>query len=185
MRIVAGKWKGRNLVKPTDLTIRPTTDRVRESLFNIINNHYPDLLYNSRILDLFAGTGALGLESLSRGAKYAVFVENSVQGRGLIRQNIENLLAQGCSRLLKRDATDLGDIGKILPFNLIFADPPYRMNLGERALENAFKNGWLAKDSVCILEEDKNVNISLSEFFTIEDKRIYGKSCLYFLKVTN
>lgn len=188
MRIVAGNWKGRSINAPIDLSIRPTTDRVRESIFNIINHRYSGLLQEGRILDLFAGTGAVGLEALSRGAKYALFVENSATSCRLIKQNIDKLSAQACSSILKRDATTLGPISSMsnmLPFNLIFADPPYLKKLGDKALYNAYHNGWISDNSLCILEESKDAELSLPDNFVIEDKRIFSKSCIYFIKINS
>ena len=122
MRIVSGKFRGRSLQAPKSQDIRPTTDRIRESLFNVISHNYGENLDNTRVLDLFAGTGALGIEALSRGARFALFIENSIEGRGLLRQNIENFSLQGHSKVFRRDATELGPIGSMTPFDLVFAD---------------------------------------------------------------
>lgn len=153
MRIVGGKFRGRPLVTPKSNAIRPTTDRARESLFNILNSAYPDLFKGARVLDLFAGTGALGLEAMSRGANACCFVEEGVEGRGLLRTNIESLGLQGATRILRRDATQLGNIGTIKPFTLLFADPPYNKGLGEKALVSAASGGWIEPGAICILEE--------------------------------
>ena len=125
MRIVGGTFRGRALAAPKSNDIRPTTDRTREALFNILAHAHGDVLDGARVLDLFSGTGALGLEALSRGASSALFVEPSAEGRGLLRTNIEALGVQGRARIFRRDATDIGPVGTMEPFTLLFADPPY------------------------------------------------------------
>lgn len=178
MRIVGGKFSGRALATPLDQSIRPTTDRTRESLFNILAHREADFFANRRVLDLFAGTGALGLEALSRGAKSAVFVEQSVEGRALIQKNIETFGLQGVARILRRDATKLGTIGTMQPFNLICADPPYGQGLGEQAFQAALKGGWVDVNALFILEEADNVPIVLSEEFLLQDERHYGSTII-------
>ena len=134
MRIVGGEFRGRTLAAPKSNDIRPTIDRTRESLFNILAHAHPGVLDGTRILDLFAGTGAVGIEALSRGCKSALFVENSVEGRSLLWENIDALGLHGRARILRRDATNLGPANNIEPFELLFADPPYGKGLGEKAL---------------------------------------------------
>ena len=111
MRIVGGKFRGRALATPNTNAIRPTTDRTRESLFNILVHNYPEKFEATRVLDLFAGTGALGLEAISRGARYGVFIEESTEGRGLIRTNVEAFGLLGNTKIFRRDAAKLGDVG--------------------------------------------------------------------------
>lgn len=154
MRIVAGEFRGRNLVAPKSMDVRPTTDRLRESLFNILAHAYDDIVVGARVLDLFAGTGALGLEAVSRGAAYALFIEEGVEGRGLVRQNIEALGLTGRTKLFRRDATKLGPAGTVDPFQLVFADPPYGRGLGEKALASAVDGGWIAPGGLVVLEEE-------------------------------
>src|SRR5687768_14621773 len=153
MRIVGGRLKGRPLAGPRSNAIRPTSDRLRESLFNILQHVYGLPGSDTRVLDLFAGTGALGVEAISRGAAHALFVESSVEGRGLIRTNVEALGLTGITRILRRDATDLGRAGTIPPFDLVFCDPPYGKGLGEAAMASAAAGGWLKPEALCILEE--------------------------------
>ena len=155
MRIIGGKFKGRALKAPKSQDIRPTTDRIRENLFNIISHNFGEHLDNTRVLDLFAGTGALGIEALSRGARFALFIENSIEGRGLLRENIESLSLQGHSKVFRRDAANLGPIGSLGQFDLVFADPPYDQNLGEKAAASLIKGGWLSPSALLILEESK------------------------------
>ncbi|MGZ2439804.1 16S rRNA (guanine966-N2)-methyltransferase [Sinorhizobium medicae] len=149
MRIVGGEFRGRTLATPKSNDIRPTTDRTRESLFNILGHAYPEVLDGTRVLDLFAGTGAVGFEALSRGCRQVLFVEQGVEGRGLLRVNIEALGLQGRAKIFRRDATDLGPVGTMEPFHLVFADPPYGKGLGERALIAAARGGWLVAGGPC------------------------------------
>ncbi len=130
MRIVAGKFRGRAIAAPATSSIRPTADRTRESVFNILASR--GSLDGARVIDLFAGTGALGLEAMSRGASFVLFVEESAEGRGLLRTNIETLGLQGASKIFRRDATDLGIPGTMEPFDLAFADPPYGKGPGRK-----------------------------------------------------
>lgn len=174
MRIVGGKFSGRQLATPASQSIRPTTDRTRESLFNILSHYEADFFTGKRVLDLFAGTGALGFEALSRGAKGAVFVEQSVEGRALIQKNIENFSLHGVARILRRDATKLGAIGTMQPFDLIFADPPYGKGLGEQAFQAALDGGWINANALFILEEIDNSPINLTDKFILQDERHYG-----------
>jgi len=174
MRVVGGKFRGRSLATPSSSAIRPTSDRIRESLFNILEHQLGGNFSDLRVLDLFAGTGALGMEALSRGAKAAVFVEESVEGCGLIRMNIETFSLAGVTRILRRDAAQLGAIGMMAPFHLVFADPPYGCGLGEKAFGTALAGGWLHNDAILVLEENRDVVISLPEGFVMNDERRYG-----------
>jgi 16S rRNA (guanine966-N2)-methyltransferase len=182
MRIVGGRFRGRGLAGPRSSAIRPTSDRLRESLFNILKHAYdlPDA--ETRVLDLFAGTGALGLEALSRGAAHALFVESGVEGRGLIRTNIERLGLTGVTRLLRRDATDLGRAGTIAPFDLVFCDPPYGKGLGERALISAAAGGWLKPEALCVLEERAGAAVELPPGFELLERREAGDSQLVLVR---
>ena len=180
MRIVGGEFRGRNLATPKSNDIRPTVDRTRESLFNILSHAHPGVLDGTRILDLFAGTGAVGIEALSRGCKSALFVENSVEGRGLLWENIEALGLHGRARILRRDATDLGPSNNIEPFDLVFADPPYGKGLGEKALVAAHQGGWLAPGALAILEERGDVQVSVDPVFSFIEQRTFGDTKMYF-----
>ncbi len=134
MRIVGGEFRGRPLAAPRSQDIRPTTDRTREAVFNVLAHRFGDRLSGARVLDLFAGTGALGLEAMSRGASFCMFIEESAEGRGRIRTNVEAFGLTGRTKIFRRDATQLGEAGNIQPFGLVFADPPYGKGLGERRL---------------------------------------------------
>src|SRR5437588_11274481 len=135
MRIVGGRLRGRALAAPKSQAIRPTADRLRESLFNILAHAYGDPISGARVLDLFAGTGALGLEAVSRGAAFALFVDEGAEARALLRANVEALGLGGTTRIFRRDATRLGPAHPLEPFGLAFADPPYGQGLAQRALE--------------------------------------------------
>ncbi len=126
MRIVGGSLRGRTLATPRTQAIRPTSDRLRESLFNILAHAYGDPVTGARVLDLFAGTGALGLEAISRGASFALFVDDGAEARALIRENVATLGLGGVTKIFRRDATKLGAAHPVEPFSLVFLDPPYR-----------------------------------------------------------
>lgn len=180
MRIVGGRFRGRGLSAPRSAAIRPTTDRARESLFNILAHGHPDTLNGSRILDLFAGTGALGLEALSRGAHFALFVEHSVEGRALLRANVETLGLQGSSKIFRRDATALGKRGSVEPFDLVFADPPYGTGLGDRALAAAAAGGWLSPGALVVLEERADVDVDPGAAFELLESRTFADTSMHF-----
>jgi 16S rRNA (guanine966-N2)-methyltransferase len=183
MRIVGGRFRGTALATPSGHEIRPTSDRVRESLFNILLHGIEGFeIEGARVLDLFAGTGALGLEALSRGASYAHFVEDEVEARGLIRRNVETVGATGVTKIYRRDATRLGEVGTLRPFNLIFADPPYGRGLAEQALASASGGGWLAPGAVVVVEERASAAFAPPENFTLVDRRAYGDTAIHFLR---
>ncbi len=183
MRIVAGKFKGRALATPKDQTTRPTGDRVREALFNILEHGVPDFeLEGARVLDLFAGTGALGLEALSRGAKYCLFIENAVPARGVIRTNVETLLLTGVTKVWRRDATALGPSGNMEAFDLVFSDPPYGKGLGEKALGAVRDGGWIKPGGIAILEECADSALDLPPGYDEIDRRSYGDTQIVILK---
>ncbi len=131
MRVVGGRLKGRNLASPASRDIRPTADRLRESVFNILVHAYDDPIADARVLDLFAGTGALGIEAISRGAKFALFVDNGAEARALLRNNVEALGLGGVTKVYRRDATNPGPAHPLEPFSLVFLDPPYGKGLAE------------------------------------------------------
>lgn len=183
MRIVGGEFRGRPLATPRDQAIRPTTDRTREALFNVLAHRFGDRLQGARVLDLFAGTGALGIEALSRGATQCIFIEESAQGRGLIRDNVEALGLQGRTKIFRRDATRLGEAGTIQPFTLLFADPPYGKGLGEQALASALAGGWLVPGALCVVEEAASAGFGAVESFSLIDERSYGETVIRLLEV--
>ncbi|WP_410219036.1 16S rRNA (guanine(966)-N(2))-methyltransferase RsmD [Paracoccus sp. (in: a-proteobacteria)] len=176
MRIVGGRLRGLKLaeLREGDIAahLRPTTDRVREAIFNLlINGGHGNPLPGARVLDLFAGTGALGLEALSRGAAQAVLVDDGAKARSLIRQNIEKARLQDVVRHLSRDATRLQP-NRDVPFDLVFLDPPYAQARGEAALASALAGGWLSPDATVVWEEA--VPPVLPAGFRPLDQRRYG-----------
>ncbi len=184
MRIVGGRLRGRPLASPSGTLTRPTSDRVREALFNILAHGVEDFaLEGARVLDLFAGTGALGIEAISRGVAYCLFVEDDADARGVLRENIEALGLTGITKVWRRDATKLGTAAPMQPFQLVFADPPYGKGLGEKALIAALEGGWLAPGAICVLEERTGLDIALPSAFTGIDLRTYGETCLHLFRV--
>jgi 16S rRNA (guanine966-N2)-methyltransferase len=183
VRIVAGRHKGRTLLGPRSNAIRPTSDRMRESLFNVLQHAYDDAVTGARVLDLFAGTGALGLEALSRGAAYAGFVDIGTEARGLIRANIEALGVAGITGLMKRDATKLGSVAPNQPFSLVFCDPPYGRALGEQALHSALSGGWMMPDALIVLEERADMTVALGDGFDLLERRLAGETQLLFARL--
>jgi 16S rRNA (guanine966-N2)-methyltransferase len=185
MRIVAGRHKGRHLAAPgaDDRSIRPTSDRLREAVFNNLA-HWSDgePVSGARVLDLFAGTGALGLEALSRGARYCLFVEEAARARALIRENIEAMALTGTSRLFRRDATRLGPAGTVGRFSLVFLDPPYGKGLAEKALQSARDGNWLEDGAVVVVEEKAGSGFAEPGGFDEITKRTYGDSEVFFLR---
>ena len=183
MRIVGGEFRGRPLVTPRSNSIRPTTDRTREALFNILSHRFAENLEGARVLDLFAGTGALGLEALSRGASFCLFIEESAEGRGLVRTNVETFGLTGRSKIFRRDATALGEAGTMQPFGLLFADPPYGKGLGERALQSAHGGGWLSPGALCVVEEAAAAPFAPGPAFAIVDERNYGETVIRIMQI--
>ena len=186
MRIIGGRFKGTRLAAPGaagggKAHLRPTSDRVRESLFNLLEHGDYPAIEDARVLDLFAGTGALGFEALSRGAARAVFIDDGPAARGLIRQNIETLGVIGQTKLWRRDATKLGPC-RGEPFGLIFADPPYGQALGQAALASAIGGGWVAPGAVIVLEEQAGAGIDPPAGLELVDRRTYGETQIMILR---
>ena len=173
MRIIGGRFKGLGLTSvgkgDAAAHLRPTTDRVRESLFSMLMSR--DVVQGARVLDLFAGTGALGLEALSRGAREVCFVENGRVGQRLIRENIEKLRVEGETTLMRNDATRLG-AWPMAPFDLVFLDPPYGKGMGEKALAVGLAGGWFSPEATVVWEE--NAPMMAPEGFSKIETRRYG-----------
>jgi 16S rRNA (guanine966-N2)-methyltransferase len=181
VRIVAGRFKGAALAAPKSQETRPTSDRLRETIFNILSHGLGVDLDGFRVLDLFAGTGALGFEAISRGARHCTFIEEAAEARGVIRRNMETFGLNGAAKILRRDAARLGMPGTIEPFDLLFADPPYDTGLGEKALASAAAGGWLKPGAICILEDRASVALDIPDEFTEVDRRYVGDSQVVFL----
>lgn len=182
MRVVGGRLKGRNLASPSTQQIRPTADRLRESLFNILAHAYDDPVADARVLDLFAGTGALGIEAVSRGAKFTLFVDNGAEARALLRNNVEALGLGGVTKVYRRDATYLGPAHPLMPFSLVFLDPPYRMQLAEKALGSLRDGGWLTDKALLVVEEAKVAGFAAPEGFRELERRAYDDTEFVFLQ---
>lgn len=187
MRIIGGRFRGTRLAAPGPAAghghLRPTSDRVREALFNLLMHGgygQPAPPEGRRVLDLFAGTGALGIEALSRGARFAAFVEDHPAARALIRENVERLGLTGQTKLWRRDATRLGPC-RGEPYDLIFADPPYGRELGPAALASAREGGWIAPGAVVVLETGADEECPLLLGLTQTDDRHYGETRVIFL----
>jgi 16S rRNA (guanine966-N2)-methyltransferase len=182
MRVVGGRLKGRNIAAPASRDIRPTADRLRESVFNILVHAYDDPIRDARVLDLFAGTGALGIEAVSRGAAFALFVDNGAEARALLRNNVESLALGGVSKVYRRDATDLGPAHPMQPFSLAFIDPPYGKGLAEKSLASLRDGGWLVPGALVVVEEAKAAGFAVPEGFEELQRRAYDDTEFVFLR---
>lgn len=180
MRIVGGRFRGRALHGPRGDAIRPTSDRLREAIFNVLAHGHDDRCADARVIDLFAGTGALGLEALSRGATFALFVDQGADARAAIRANVEALGLGGVTRLFRRDATRLGDAPPGSRFSLAFLDPPYGRGLAGPALVALVGGDWLDPGALCVVEEAADAVIEWPEGFDVLDRRTYGDTQVAF-----
>jgi 16S rRNA (guanine966-N2)-methyltransferase len=183
MRIVGGTLRGRTLAGPKSAAIRPTADRLREALFNILAHAYGNPVSGARVLDLFAGTGALGIEALSRGADFALFIDQSADARALLRENVTALGLGGRSRIFRRDAAKLGPVHPLEPFSLAFLDPPYGQGLAQAALAAARAGGWLLPGALVVVEEAVKAQFAAPEGFQERERRGYDDTEFIFLQL--
>jgi len=183
MRVVGGRLRGRAIAAPKSKTIRPTADRLRESLFNILIHAFADPVTGARVLDLFAGTGALGIEALSRGAEFTLFVDNGAEARALLRENVTALGLGGASKIFRRDATQLGEAHPVAPFSLAFLDPPYGQGLAAAALAGARAGGWLTPEALIVVEEAIRAKFAAPEGFHEIHRRLYDDTEFIFLRL--
>ena len=174
MRIVGGRLKGRTLVTPSSRAVRPTSERLRESIFDILEHRHPGRLAGARVVDLFAGSGALAIEALSRGARFALFVDNGVEARALLRANVERMGLGGATRIWRADAARLGRAPAGGPFAFAFLDPPYGQSLAAAALASLVAGGWLEPNALCIVEESAKAEIAAPPGLELIDGRLYG-----------
>ncbi len=176
MRIIGGKFSGRQIIAPKGLVSRPTADRTREALFNILGARDDFTFADARVIDLFAGSGGLGFEALSRGADWCLFVETDAAARGAIRDTIEALALFGNTRIHRRSATSLGPKPATTgaPFTLAFLDPPYRQGLCTPAMTELAAGGWLAPDALVIVEQAKDETPAEAAQYREVDRRHYG-----------
>ena len=180
MRIVGGRLKGRALHAPASRVIRPTSERLRESIFDILIHRHEGAVEGARVVDLFAGSGALGVEALSRGAGFALFVDNGSEARALLRANVEALALGGVTRIWRADATALGKAPAGPPFTLAFLDPPYGKGLAGPALTALLAGGWLAPNAIVVVEEAAKADIDAPAGLTLADERTYGDTRIAF-----
>jgi 16S rRNA (guanine966-N2)-methyltransferase len=184
MRITGGRFGGRLLAGPTDERVRPTSDKVRQAVFNILaHNDLGFALEDARVIDLFAGTGAMGLEAMSRSARYCLFVDNSAESRALVRRNVEMLALTGATKIWRRDATQLGPLSTSSggPFDLVFLDPPYRTHLLAPALQSLLDGGWLTPEALVVAEHAVEEDLPCLAGFRALDERSYGDTSVAFL----
>lgn len=185
MRVTGGKLGGRRLAQPKNQLVRPTSDRVRQAIFNILEHRDFGIGFtveNAAVADLFAGTGALGIEALSRGARFCLLVDNDAESRALARENVETLGLTGATKIWRRDATDLGPLGAGAggPFDLVFLDPPYRKNLVAPALARLREGGWLSRHALLVVETAKGETFEYGGFIQL-GMRNYGDTDVFFL----
>jgi len=185
MRVIGGTLRGHALAGPQSDAIRPTADRLRESLFNILAHAYGDPVTGARVLDLFAGTGALGIEALSRGAKFTLFIDDGAEARALLRENVAALGLGGVTRIFRRDATKLGPAHPLEPFALAFLDPPYGQGLAEKVLASARAGGWFTPDALIVVEEASKAHFAAPEGFVETERRRYDDTEFVFLRTVS
>jgi len=183
MRVISGEYRGKKLYTLEGMNTRPTLDRVKEALFNIIQFKVPE----ANVLDLFAGSGSLGIETLSRGANYVVFCDHSCEAIKIIKKNIESTKYVEKSTILNKDyMVALKQISKLdKKFDIVFLDPPYKSEFGIKAIEELIKLDLIAEDGIIILEtddEDKKKEIEENKKIKIFDERKYGSVKLIFIR---
>ena len=185
MRIVGGRFRGRRLETPPknskDQRIRPTSDRAREAIFNLLAHHAPEALDSTRVLDLFAGSGALGLEAVSRGAAQVTFVDQDPRSLALAKRNAETLDADAA--FIRADATRLPQAPA--PAALIFCDAPYGRGLTEPALASAVERGWINDGTVLVIETSADEEVALPDGFTVLTNRTYGAAKISIYQLLN
>jgi 16S rRNA (guanine966-N2)-methyltransferase len=185
VRIVGGKFKGRSLATPDGQNTRPTSDRAREAIFNVLAHaEWAPNLEGARVMDVFAGSGALGFEALSRGASFCLFVETDEAARGAIRDTIETFGLFGTTRVHRRDATQLGlrPGSQAETFNLVFLDPPYRKGLGEKALATLISGNWLSENAIIVFERAADEDDFATDVWHKINVKTYGAAQVLFLQ---
>lgn len=180
MRIVGGRLKGRALKSPGSDAIRPTSDRLRETVFNILAHSYGNPVAGARVVDLFAGTGAMAIEALSRGAAFALLVDQGAQASAIIRANFAALDLGGVARILRRDARKLGAAPEGRSFSLALLDPPYGKGFVLPTLKALRDGGWLGKDALVVIEERAGTEVALPEGFVLRETRRFGVAQVLF-----
>lgn len=182
MRIVAGKYRGRTLLAPDVQTTRPTADRVRESVFNIVDSRLRRagvLWEDVRVADVFAGSGAMGLEAVSRGARFVVFMENNAAATACLKKNARFALDAGA--VLRFEGDVFSSSVPDAPCDILFSDAPYKRNLTERALAALIEKGFIGAQTLCVVEREKDEKLTYPACFEISDSRVYGRAAVDFL----
>ncbi len=183
MRIVAGIYGGRKLSVPKTHDIRPTSDKIRGAVFNILRSRRS--VEGANVLDVFCGTGALGLEALSQGAASCIFIDKNKDSLNLAQQNAESLGVEKDARFILKDASKVGPKpDDVAPATLAFLDPPYKQSLIIPALNALHENGWLANEALLVLEAEKGFAEALPAPFKILDERIYGDTAIVLAEYT-
>ena len=183
VRIIGGKNKGRKLLGPQGSLIRPTSDRIRESIFNILNWYFSEGFLGKVVVDLFSGTGALGIEALSRGAQSAILVDKQTDAINLIKENVLKFEEEENAWVLKRDSTRIGSLPNgCSGTNIAFVDPPYEQDLVSTTLESLVQNNWLVRDALCVIEMSTKENFNCLTGFEKIDERKYGKTVIHMVK---
>lgn len=187
MRIISGSRKGKHLIAPNSQTTRPTSDRGRQGVFNILEHaNWSNGIIDAKVLDVFAGTGAMALEALSRGAKDAVFIENDKSALAIIKENIAACRFGESTKVLPQDARNIGAPSKnIEPRDLVFIDPPYSSDLAKIAIEALIANNWLSENAVLVLEQHKTAAAPEIEGQEIVKAVNYGLNGFWFLKAVS
>ena len=190
MRITGGSLRGRPLVAPADARVRPTSDKVRQAIFNILAHNDFGIgfgLEGARVADLFAGTGALGIEAISHGASFCLFVDDSAESRALIRRNVEALALTGVTKIWRRDATDLGPMpsGSGGPFDVVLLDPPYHNKLIAQAMQSLLEGRWLSPTALVVGEMAADEPLPPPTNFKLLDERTYGDTRVSFWRVVS
>ena len=180
MRIVGGRLKGRALKSPGSDAIRPTSDRLRETVFNILAHSYGNPVAGARVIDLFAGTGAMAIEALSRGAAFALLVDQGAQASAIIRANFAALDLGGAARILRRDARKLGAAPEGESFSLALLDPPYGKGLVPPTLKALRDRGWLGTGALAVIEERAGAEVALPDGFIVRERRRFGATQVVF-----
>jgi 16S rRNA (guanine966-N2)-methyltransferase len=183
MRIIGGRLKGRVLKSPGSGRVRPTSDRLRETIFNILIHAYGNPVEGARAIDLFAGTGAMGFEALSRGANFALFVEQAAEACAVLHANIQTLGLESAARVLRRDARKLGIAPEGEKYNLVFLDPPYRRGFAPPVLAALREGGWLAQNALLVIEESAGTKVALPEAFALGETRLFAGTQIVFASV--
>jgi 16S rRNA (guanine966-N2)-methyltransferase len=183
VRVIAGKLKGRSILSPSTEPIRPTSDRVRQAIFNILEHGGAGRpIKGARVLDLFAGTGAFGIEALSRGAAHCLFVETGAGARGLIRRSLAMLNVDRFAQVMAEDATRLGAPPEGHTFDLVFIDPPYGKGLAQQALAALAANRWLADGATVVVEEEAAARVAWPDAFEVVEQRRWGDTQAIFAR---